>query len=356
MHVTTNTPMLYELNAGKYGISSQGLRDDEVAIPKPDGTLRILVLGDSVTFGPNVPKQGTYPNRLERLLQNQYGSVEVLNAGVTGYTAYNELQYYLSKGRAFEPDIVIVAFCMNDIVNPRRHWAGYTDKKLVDIPDRAIPNLEEDKAFWREKLGGATRTKADDVEEEKSLLERSALYSFVETRLPRLLQKEDPHAANAAASARRKRLEKEKRRRRAHPNVPTYVSAEQGVSIEVLLDRGSPEWQWLASIYDELHDAVKADNAIMMLAIFPLAYQLDDSYPFIPQKQFKAYCEENDLICVDFLPVFKQHKKADIFFLQRPKYYDVWHIKDYGHQVAAEELRRHLDEIIPLVNPMKPGD
>jgi hypothetical protein len=219
VHITTKSPILYELNPNTYDINSQGLRDDEVAIPKPEGTLRILVLGDSVAFGPDVSRNMTFANRLERLLQSRYLSVEVLNAGVLGYTAYNELQFYLTKGRAFEPDIVIVAFCMNDIVNPRLHWGVYTNNQLIDIPDRAIPNLEHDRNIAIPKAGGARPNKAETPEEEESLL-----------------------------------------------------------------DRSSPEWQWLSSIYDELHDAVKADNAVLMIAVFPLAYQMEPGYPYFPPR------------------------------------------------------------------------
>ena len=55
LHVVNDTPVLYGLNPGHPDINSQGLRDDEVAIPKPEGVGRILVLGDSVAywhFGP----------------------------------------------------------------------------------------------------------------------------------------------------------------------------------------------------------------------------------------------------------------------------------------------------------------
>jgi hypothetical protein len=285
------------------------------------------------------------------LLQSRYGPAEVLNTGVFGYTAYNELQFYLTKGRAFEPDIVVVAFCMNDVVNPRIHWGVYTDNQLIDIPDRAIPNLEHDRDIAIPKAGGARSNQVETPEEEESLLARSALYKAVKIRLPRIFGDEDPHAANAAASMKSKPPSKAKTitpRR----NVPTYLSGEQASTIEVLLDRSSPEWQRLASIYDELHDAVKADNAVLMIAVFPLAYQMDPGYPYFPQEQFKMYCEEKHIICVDFLPVFKKYPMGDIFFLQRPRYYDVWHLKDFGHQVTAEELLRQLEEVIPFASPI----
>jgi hypothetical protein len=106
------------LNADHPDISSAGLRDKEYVIPKPEDTLRVLVLGDSVTYGTDVPAEVTFPKVLEQELEPK---VEVINTGVPGYTAYNEWQYYLSEGHAFQSDLVVVAFVLNDVVNPRLH-------------------------------------------------------------------------------------------------------------------------------------------------------------------------------------------------------------------------------------------
>ena len=125
-------PYLYAANPAHPDISSQGLRDREYAIPKPEDTLRILVLGDSVTFGTGVSRSETFPKRLERNLRSQGKQVEVINAGINGYTAYNEVHYYLSEMRKFEPDIVVLAVVLNDAVNPRLHWGVFAeDRKSV---------------------------------------------------------------------------------------------------------------------------------------------------------------------------------------------------------------------------------
>src|SRR5687767_15327143 len=81
LHLVSDSPVLYGLNPEHPDISSQGLRDDEVVIPKPAGVRRILVLGDSVAYGSSVPRQDTFANRLERISPRQLGPVEVINAG-----------------------------------------------------------------------------------------------------------------------------------------------------------------------------------------------------------------------------------------------------------------------------------
>jgi hypothetical protein len=320
LHIVLDSPILYGLNPEHPEISSQGLRDDEVSIPKPEGTLRILVLGDSVAYGRAVSMNKTFPNRLESLLREQFGSAEVINAGVSGYTAYNELQYYLSKGREFEPDIVIIAFCMNDVVNPRLHW-NYTKEKIVAIPDEAIPNHDYDLNHILPKMQELKLKK-----KKKPLLEYSQLYNFLKLRMSWLFQKQISDPPDGM------------------PKIPTYITGEDSLSIEVLLNETSPEWQWLISIYSQLHNAVRADQATLIVTLLPLAYQLDEDYPFLPQKKITEYCKYNSILCIDLLPSFKHHPKKEIFLLNNSNYYDIWHLTEYGHELCAKEILRFLQE------------
>jgi len=144
LYITVDKPFLYQMNPKNPRVNSFGLRDSEFTREKPKDTFRILVLGDSIPYGRAVRSPMTFPNQMEKLLTVKGKKVEVINAGISGYSPYNELQYYLTEGRSFNPDLVIVAFCMNDVANPRLHW-GYTQEKIVNIPDEAIPNLTYDR-------------------------------------------------------------------------------------------------------------------------------------------------------------------------------------------------------------------
>src|SRR5215208_4627444 len=68
-------------------VNSQGLRDGEYGAQPAPGTLRVLTLGDSVTFGPGVAAEETFSKVLERRLREADTSrtYEVLNGGVVGY-------------------------------------------------------------------------------------------------------------------------------------------------------------------------------------------------------------------------------------------------------------------------------
>ena len=96
-------------------VNALGFRGPEVAVPKPAGTRRIVVLGDSITFGNDLPVEATYPWRVEALLREAGRNVEVCNLGVTGYDTLQEALALERIGLGLEPDLVVVGFCLNDV-------------------------------------------------------------------------------------------------------------------------------------------------------------------------------------------------------------------------------------------------
>jgi len=114
---------------GTYRINSMALRDDKYPAEKPANTVRILALGDSSTFGHGVPLAETYHSLLEARLSKEHGPVEVINAGVTGYTAAQGWAYYHYFGEALQPDIVTFYFGPNDI---KDHTLPMSDAQVLD--------------------------------------------------------------------------------------------------------------------------------------------------------------------------------------------------------------------------------
>jgi lysophospholipase L1-like esterase len=100
---------------GRSSINAQGLRDDRPAGPKEPGEKRLLVLGDSVTFGANVRTEEAYPAQMEQDLRRAGRPWRVFNAGVTSYDAAQEADWLELFGWQLEPDVVAVAFCRNDV-------------------------------------------------------------------------------------------------------------------------------------------------------------------------------------------------------------------------------------------------
>lgn len=96
-------------------INSHGFRDCEYEEKKEPSAYRICVLGDSITFGWWERLEETYPKVLERLLRAHVDpGIEVLNMGVGGYNAEQEAELFHTRVIGFQPDMLIVGFCIND--------------------------------------------------------------------------------------------------------------------------------------------------------------------------------------------------------------------------------------------------
>jgi hypothetical protein len=95
-----------------------GFRDNQdYAIEKGEKTFRIMVLGDSVTFGAGANYKETWPYLFRKKLEkwNPETDWQVWNMGVPGYATPDELNVLEEYGPVYKPDLVIVGFYENDI-------------------------------------------------------------------------------------------------------------------------------------------------------------------------------------------------------------------------------------------------
>lgn len=334
MHVVTQTPELYGLNPKHPAISAQGFRSEAVAVPKPVGVFRVLILGDSVAYGHDVRQEAAFPQQLQQLLRKQGKSVEVVNAGVSGYTAYNELQAYLAHGRQLQPDLVIVAMCLNDVVNPRMHW-GVSAGKMISIPDEAIPDLQYDRSVILPRIAATMKIDGSLLTmRNRTFADNFALYRFVKGRTSGWTADAAPAAGAAATDGAAA----------ADADVQTFLTSEDPLSIEVMMDANSCERRWLHVIYEQLASAVAADGARFAIVIAPLAYQLDADYPFIPQHDLSRAFEAAGWPRLDLLPTLRPHPVDDVFIMQRSGYNDVWHLTEAGHVLVAAAIAQFLEQ------------
>ncbi len=97
--------------------NSYGFRDEEVAVPKPEGVFRIVCFGGSTTEE-GMGIAGSYPNRLERRLQEQFPGkqIEVINCGVCGMDTDKHMAQ-LNTYLMLEPDLCVVYEGINDCVS-----------------------------------------------------------------------------------------------------------------------------------------------------------------------------------------------------------------------------------------------
>ena len=100
-----------------------GFRGPEPTRDKPAGTLRVVCVGGSTTYGWGTRGDGTatYPRLLEQALRRRKVPAEVLNMGCPGWTTLASLINFETRGLDFSPDYIIVYHGMNDALS-RKVW------------------------------------------------------------------------------------------------------------------------------------------------------------------------------------------------------------------------------------------
>jgi len=141
--------------------NAAGFRGGPLPGAKPAGVYRIVVLGDSFTFGFGVRERQAWPARLAALLNARTGGasrVEVVNLGVPGTGPRDYLWHLAHTGLALQPDLVVIGFFANDVNDvyqldrfgmrsPLFALAALQDGGLAPRPwwkraaDAALPNL-----------------------------------------------------------------------------------------------------------------------------------------------------------------------------------------------------------------------
>ena len=123
--------------------NKQGFRrQKDLCFPKRQK--RILVLGDSFTFGLHLANHDTYPAMLEARLKN----TEVINAGIIGYTITQQLRLFRERAKYTEPDLTILQVLDNDL-----YGLFYFMRNVLEHNcPRILPTIEE-REFLTGQLG-----------------------------------------------------------------------------------------------------------------------------------------------------------------------------------------------------------
>jgi lysophospholipase L1-like esterase len=101
------------------------------------GVIRIIGIGDSVMEGAQVNAQDAFLGILEHIIKAKGVSIETINAGICGYSSYQERLFFEQYVVPFHPDIVLVNFSPNDLLptedpfgNARTIYLRYLEKLL----------------------------------------------------------------------------------------------------------------------------------------------------------------------------------------------------------------------------------
>jgi len=85
-----------------------GLRGRNFSRHKPQGGRRLMAMGDSTTFGYGVAPEENYAQDLQQALGDPEKTL-VINAGVPGYSSFQNKVQWFDQLRDFSPDVIILA-------------------------------------------------------------------------------------------------------------------------------------------------------------------------------------------------------------------------------------------------------
>ena len=256
-------------------INSIGLRDDELRVPKGEDELRILVLGDSITWGDYLEAEQVFLEQAEMLLDAAIPerTVELINAGIADIGIKEEIDILEDIGFSTEPDVVLLAFYLNDSRPP---W-GFTG-------EMGRPNWLRQKSVFAEELWRMLKM--------KEWIKKTGHHRFawVDARLE-LDWAHDPAAL----------------RELAHLARYDWGAAWSKDSWDVIV----AELKTLAAL------ASRHDFEVAVVQ-FPVVFQVE-SEGFVddePQRTMNAILEEFGFPCLDLLPMLREHRSEQLFFDQ----------------------------------------
>ena len=218
--------------------NKHGYRDYEYSLQKPEGVFRVLILGDSQTFGSGIKDlKDIWVKKLEARLRKESGDskIEVLNISGQGWNSDTILYELFMNGFNFNPDLVILAYYHNDIPIPTNVNCDSSDQKI-------IPTIK--------------------------IFKSSRLVSFINFRSNRILEKIGEK--------------------------PSYSDC-----LNQFYD--SIGWEMNKFYLDIMSLSLSIKKIHFMITVIPLIHQLDDNYPLTgPHKKLKDFSIQRNIEFLDF--------------------------------------------------------
>lgn len=119
----------------QYEINRDGYRDrKQHPIPKPQATTRVLLIGDSFTFGQGVSYDEIWPVIVEQQLKKAgHDNIDLVKAGIQGLDTRSEFFLIPQLLEKYDCDVVVIGFLINDLYTN----SLYGLERLERAPTRA---------------------------------------------------------------------------------------------------------------------------------------------------------------------------------------------------------------------------
>ena len=315
-----NRPRSFE---SRFSTNSLGLRDREHPFEREPGIKRIVIVGDSFTWGYGVNDGETFADLIEKMAPD----VEVINLGVTAFGLRQEIIYFQRLGIKFAPDILVVSLVQNDIYELPSVSLDTTEEASVQ-PDGESSEPDSDTTSSLRRLKNYLGNKVVTYRIVVDALNSSPT---MVNWLVRIGLKESLEGFEAL-----------------DPNVGTALKEYPPV-----VESG---WETTFQRLRELKSYTDANHVRLVLALVPalqsvdrqslnrsLSYSVFQPTDFDVSKPYaiiEAFGAENDIQVINALPAFvSAHESGTTLFLSGDM-----HFNAAGHELFAKEIARHLSQ------------
>jgi lysophospholipase L1-like esterase len=284
-------------------INSGGLRGPEIPHERKQRALRILYLGDSVTFGYKLPRYDmSFPYAVEKQLeQGKRIEVETINAGVGGYAPWQYDAYLRKESVKFQPDVVLVGFVLNDVTG-KFNLVRFGDTRIGFQLTKSYHSIDD----W--------------------LAHNIAIYATIHRIRTRLQFGQDPQRG---------------------------AIAQELVAVEELAlypdsQRVKKAWDVTLENLGRLVEYCQEEDLQLLVVVFPYTFQFEDPSSLdSPQRVLASFCHDRNIPCLDFLTLLSRHIH-ERNLTPRDLFLDTVHLSDKGGKVAAGFIVKFLEQEIFL--------
>jgi len=309
-----------------YTTNSLGYRGPEFNVEKSDNVYRILILGDSITFGWGVEDNQTFSYLLQQQFNQEYPDkkIEIINAGWHGSYAPDSYYIYLkNEGLQLNPDLIILnLFPWNDI-------SDLDEMVWKEMDENSMPVKIQSTARVVRK-GYHVETVSSNWKFRLPILRNSHLAILAMTNL----EQNSP----AAVDKIKKTL------RIPEPQTIPQTEVEECIYQLECSQRLQTLWQKLNNVILGINNLLVKNNIKFFINILPAHTQTfplaEEAQPLItqvqPQKQFKDFFDQNKIEYLDPLLYFIDGNYSNYFY---PK---DGHPTAQGHQKLTTALADYL--------------
>lgn len=296
-----------------FSINQAGLRESRELAPKAPGTGRILLVGDSFTFGFGVADEDRFGDRLDR----RFPAVDVWNLGVPGTGTGQQLLLYERVGARFDADVVVLGYFTEHILRNAHRGRVATGGRMIPKPafelrddgELVLTNVPVPREIMKQSPVAREweeRNSAGVPIPFKGLLQRhSQLYILLRDRLKGLL----------------------------------YARLETNAVPFPQYEKGRREWELTKALIRRLRDRVHENGSEFLLVLIPnREYVVRDYVEDLPEQLLVSFARREGIDVVDLLPALERAARdgGEPYFRTDP------HWTPEGHAVAAEVLADHL--------------